>query len=176
MVNYRRAQTPGGTYFFTVTLQDRRANHLVTYITHLHNAIRQVQRQKPFDIIAAVFLPEHLHMIARLPENDSDYPGRWRAIKSLFTRALVKEGVGITQNHRGEYNLWQRRYWEHQIRDENDLRRHVDYIHYNPVKHGYVKRVADWPHSTFHRFVRLSSLAPDWGGNVEQWEGGRFGE
>jgi len=109
MVNYRRIYTPGGSYFFTVTLHDRSASHLTNHIHHLRQAFHNVQQQRPFKIIASVILPEHLHIIMQLPENDSDYPGRWKAIKSLFTRALIQEKVdGLEKNHRGEYNLWQR--------------------------------------------------------------------
>lgn len=176
MVQYRRSQTPGGTYFFTVNLRDRSSRHLVTHINHLRKAFRDVRQQRPFEVVAAVVLPEHLHMIMELPAGDSDYPGRWRAIKSLFTRALVKDGVHVTKNYKGEYNLWQRRYWEHQIRDELDLQQHVDYIHFNPVKHGHAERTADWPHSSFHRYVRLDILEEDWGGNFVIDKNDGYGE
>ncbi len=172
MVQYRRSQTPGGTYFFTVNLRDRISGQLVTHVDHLRQAFNDVCQQCPFEIIAAVVLPDHLHMIMKLPVDDNDYPGRWRAIKSRFTRALVKDGVDMIRNSKGEYNLWQRRYWEHQIRDEIDLQRHIDYIHFNPVKHGYVKRVVDWPYSSFHRYVKSGVLDENWGGNfmIDEYE------
>ena len=125
-------------------------------------------------IEAIVVLPDHLHTIWTLPADDADYAERWRMIKSRFTKSLVKEGVKIGRNEKGEYDLWQRRYWEHTIRDDLDLQRHVDYIHCNPVKHGLVERVSDWPHSSFHRYVRDGIVSVDWGG-VALTDGG-FGE
>jgi REP element-mobilizing transposase RayT len=101
--------------------------------------------------------------------------GRWRRLKSLFARGAVKGGLHVGRNDRGEYDLWQRRFWEHTIRDETDLTRHVDYIHYNPAKHGLVSRVGDWPYSSFHRYVRLGWLPEDWGG-VAMGSSGAFGE
>ena len=111
-----------------------------------------------------VVLPEHLHAIWTLPPDDVDYCARWQRIKGRFTRLLVKQGVDLSRNAKGEYDLWQRRYWEHTIRDDIDLQRHVDYIHYHPVKHGFVQRVTDWPYSSFHRYVRDGLLPQDWGG------------
>jgi putative transposase len=125
---------------------------------------------------AVVVLPDHLHTVWTLPRDDSDYSSRWRAIKSRFTRAIRKRGVSLIPNAKGEYDLWQRRYWEHTIRDMDDLQRHVDYIHYNPVKHGLVKRVADWPFSSFHRYVRLGWISPDWGSVSTLSHAGDFGE
>jgi len=162
MVNYRRNRVAGGTYFFTVTLCDRRATFLTAHIDALRQVFRDTRQAKPFQIEAIVVLPDHLHTVWRLPADDSDYAGRWRMIKSRFTRMLAQRGVAITRNAKGEYDLWQRRYWEHTIRDDLDLQRHVDYIHYNPVKHGLVKRVADWPYSSFHRYVRQGILQSDW--------------
>ena len=176
MVNYRRSQTPGGTFFFTVNLRDRSANHLITHIHQLRNCIRSVKQQRPFEIIALVVLPDHLHAVFRLPKNDHDFPGRWKLIKSRFSRALIKEGVVLKKSEKGEINLWQRRYWEHQIRNEADLQTHVDYIHFNPVKPGHVERANDWPHSSFHRFVRLGILDQHWGCPGTGTAGGGFGE
>jgi len=176
MVYYRRNRIPGGTFFFTVTLADRRSQMLVEHITLLRGAFRRVRRERPFQIDAVVVLPDHFHTIWTLPEDDGDYPGRWRAIKSRFTRAVRERDVPLISNAKGEYNLWQCRYWEHTIRDEDDLQRHVDYIHYNPVKHGLVKRVADWPFSSFHRYVRLGWLSLDWGSNLALSHSGDFGE
>ena len=176
MVQYRRSRTSGGTYFFTVNLRDRSSSHLVTHINHLRDAFHDTQQQQPFKIMATVVLPEHLHMVMRLPPNDCDYPKRWQAIKSRFTRMLVKNGVNIIKNNRGEYNLWQRRYWEHEIRNDCDLQRHVDYIHFNPVKHGHVERVIDWPHSSFHRYVRMGILKENWSDDYVVRDKEAFGE
>ena len=183
MVKYRRNRIQGGTYFFTVTLSDRRSKMLTEHIELLRDAFRTVRRERPFEIVAMVVLPEHLHAVWTLPERNDDYPGRWRAIKGRFTR-LVRKDPGfryaasrLRPDKRGEYGLWQRRYWEHTVRDENDLARHVDYIHYNPVKHGLVQNVADWPYSSFHRYVRMGRLEPGWSGNVCVREnGGNYGE
>jgi REP-associated tyrosine transposase len=167
MVHYRRTIVPGGTFFFTVTLADRRASTLVENIPALRSAFRVTRGERPFTIDAVVILPDHLHAVMTLPEEDSDFSGRWRRIKSLFTRQIVADGLNLARNQRGEYALWQRRFWEHTIRDEKDLVRHIDYIHYNPVKHGLVSRVSDWPYSSFHRYVRLGFLPIDWAGVIE---------
>jgi putative transposase len=175
MVRYRRNRLSGATYFFTVALENRKSTLLTTHINDLRSAFRISDSKKPFTVDAAVILPEHCHVLMTLPENDSDYPGRWRSIKSCFTKSLVKRGVPIKKNHRGEYNLWQRRYWEHTIRDALDWENHLSYIHFNPVKHGLVKRVRDWPHSSFHRFVDEGKLSADWGGEYQESERG-YGE
>jgi len=165
MVNYRRNFVPGGSYFFIVTLRMRNSQQLVESIDLLRLAFRKTQEAKPFKIEAIVVLPEHLHSIWTLPPNDSDYPGRWKSIKSIFTRELEKSGVVVEKRKDGSALIWQRRYWEHTIRDVDDLYRHIDYIHFNPVKHGLVERVKDWPYSSFHRYVRQGLLSPDWAGN-----------
>jgi putative transposase len=175
VVAYRRNFVLGGTYFFTVILQDRRTSVLIDKIAALRTAFRATLRERPFKIDGIVVLPDHLHAVMTLPEGDSDFLGRWRRIKSLFSRQVVAEGLPIRQNRRGEYALWQRRFWEHTIRDESDFERHIDYIHFNPVKHGLVKRVSDWPHSSFHRYVRSGVLPQDWGGTVAIADGA-FGE
>lgn len=164
-MQYRRCWVPGGTYFFTVNLADRKTDHLTRHIDVLRAAFRQVQRTHPFEITAMVVLPEHLHAIWVMPNDDYDFAGRWSLIKSRFSRQLPKdEWISRSREAKRERGVWQRRYWEHLIRDEEDLQRHVDYIHINPVKHGYVKRVADWPYSSFHRYVQTGQLTPDWGG------------
>lgn len=150
MVMYRRQRIPGGTYFFTLTLQVRSSHLLTEHVDALRQSFRQVRQERPFVIDAIVVLPDHLHTLITLPNKDSDYPGRWLAIKSSFTRNLVARGVALTRNRRGEYALWQRRYWEHAIRDEEDFRALADYIHFNPVKHGWAERVRDWPLSLIH--------------------------
>jgi putative transposase len=176
MVHYRRNFVAGGTYFFTVTVADRRSSVLTDHIVSLRRAFRVTRSERPFDIDAVVILPDHLHAVMTLPEGDVDYSGRWRRIKSLFTRDAVKAGLDVARNARGEYDLWQRRFWEHTIRDETDLTRHVDYIHYNPLKHGLVSQVSAWPHSSFHRYVRLGWLPEDWGGIVAIDPAIKFGE
>ncbi|MDR3442042.1 MAG: transposase [Legionella sp.] len=163
MVNYRRDFTPGGTYFFTVTLGDRRSNLLVTHIHYLGDAFRAAQKKAPFEMSAFVILPEHLHVIWKLPENDFDYTRRWHLVKAHFTQALRKSGVPLIANKRGEYNLWQKRFWEHRIRDELDYQRHIDYIHYNPVKHGLVAYPVDWNYSSVHRFIKQGIIDKNWG-------------
>ena len=176
MVNYRRNWLPGGTFFFTVTLLDRRSRWLVTQVESLRAAFRAVHAQRFFTIEAIVVLPDHLHTIWTLPPGDADFAGRWKAIKSHFTRTLVQQGVAMRSNAKGEYPLWQRRYWEHTIQDEDDWQRHVDYIHYNPVKHGLVTHASAWPFSSFHRFVRLGWLSADWGGGEQAENTDDFGE
>jgi len=176
MVMYRRQRVPGGTFFFTVTLANRRSRLLTEHIDGLREAFHHVRQRRPFETVAVVVLPEHLHAVWRLPAGDADYPGRWRAIKSRFTQWVGKREVPIPRTRSGAYRLWQPRYWEHTVRDEADLHHHLDYIHYNPVKHGLVGRVQDWPHSSFHRFVRVGWLDRDWGGGSLD-EGGRdYGE
>jgi len=176
MVHYRRNRVPGGTYFFTATLADRHSRILIEHIDDLRAAFRAVRRERPFQIDAVVILPDHLHTVWTLPENDLDYPARWRAIKSQFTHRVRKRGVPLKTNSKGEYALWQRRYWEHTIRDEDDLRKHVDYIHYNPVKHGLVSRVTDWPYSSFHRYVRRGWLSQDWATPAHDDDSHNYGE
>ena len=165
MVHYRRDYTPGATYFFTVNLRNRQSNLLTTYISHLGAAFRFAQKKAYFHVIAIVVMPEHLHAIWRLPNDDYDYSRRWRLIKGHFTRSLLTAGLAFVKDKSGEYNVWQRRFWEHRIRDEIDFQRHIDYIHYNPVKHGLVLLPREWPYSSLHRFISEGILVKDWGGN-----------
>lgn len=162
MVAYRRNFVPGGTFFFTVTLRDRSSRILVERIDDLRAAYHNVNCTRPFTTDAIVVLPDHLHCVWTLPPDDRDYSGRWRAIKSRFTLTCRKAGVPLRQDSAGAYDLWQRRFWEHTIRDERDFENHVAYIHYNPVKHGHALRPVDWPHSSFHRYVKLGLLPNDW--------------
>ena len=140
MPNYHRNRVAGGTYFFTANLRDRRSDLLVAHIVTLREAARQTRRWAPFHIDAFVVLPDHMHCIWTLPEGDADYPSRWRAIKVAFSKALpaIEERTEILLK-RGERGIWQRRYWEHTIRDERDYAVHLDYVHFNPVKHGLVE-------------------------------------
>jgi putative transposase len=174
MVRYRRNFVPGGTFFFTVTLNDRRSSALVDHADELRSAFRVARAERPFTVDAIVILPDHLHVIMTLPEDDSDFSGRWRRIKSVFTHRLAASGVPIARNDRGEFALWQRRFWEHTIRDDADFERCADYIHFNPVKHGLVASPIDWPYSSLHRYVRVGILPADWGrvGEIT----GNFGE
>jgi putative transposase len=174
MVRYRRNRLPGGRFFFTVALADRHSRALVEHVGALRDSFRMAQSKRPFATEAIVILPDHLHAILTLPEGDHDFAGRWRRIKSYFTRQVAALHPGLQPNRRGEYGLWQRRFWEHTIRDDNDLARHIDYIHFNPVKHGHVLHVRDWPYSSFHRYVREGVLSDDWGGRREHDAG--FGE
>ena len=176
MVNYRRNFIKGGCYFFTVNLKNRQSTLLIDAVNQLRSSFSYVHSKKPFEIIAIVILPEHLHCIWQLPENDKDYPARWKSIKSHFTRQLKKTGIQISKNKHNEHNIWQRRYWEHTIRNENDLTRHIDYIHYNPVKHGWVKSVSDWKYSSFHNYVKKGSLPLNWGNNLEIIDTIKYGE
>src|SRR6185437_446847 len=165
MVRYRRNFVAGGTFFFTATLWDRTSSALTDHIAALRAAMRETRRSQPFAIDAIVVLPEHLHIVMTLPDGDTDYPNRWRLIKRRFTDAILKSSAPVVRHRNGEVALWQRRFREHTIRDEKDFERHVDYIHFNPVKHGLVTRVSDWPHSSFHRYVREGLLPEDWGGD-----------
>jgi putative transposase len=138
-------------------------------------AFRVTRLERPFSLDAFVILPDHLHTVLTLPPDDADFSARWRRMKSLFTRLAVAHGLKCERNARGEYALWQRRFWEHTIRDDKDLARHVDYIHFNPVKHGLVTKVANWPYSSFHRYTRTGILPRDWAGVVDSNNAG-FGE
>lgn len=163
---YRRAWAPGGTYFFTVALWQRRNNDLlVRHIEALREAVRKVRAKHPFEIHGWVVLPDHLHCVISLPDGDPDFAKRWRLIKSAFSRAVESEGwLSASRIARGERGIWQRRYWEHLIRDEQDLAAHLDYVHINPVKHGLVAAVKDWPYSTFHRLVAQGVYPANWAG------------
>jgi putative transposase len=172
MVGYRRNFIAGGTYFFTVTLADRSAALLTERIDALGAAFRQCRLLRPFETIAIVVLPEHLHCVWTLPEGDADYPMRWSLVKRAFTRRQYHEGPTPL---RAKTRVWQARYWEHTIRDDVDLERHIDYIHFNPVKHGLVQRAADWPHSSFRRYVRAGRLPEDWASDADVMPSG-FGE
>lgn len=154
MPRYVRAFHPGGTFFFTVALLERRRRLLTEHIDTLREVMRDVQSRRPYRIDAIVVLPDHLHCLWTLPPDDADFSSRWWAIKSGFSRRMEKnERLSETRRHKGERGIWQRRFWEHLVRDERDFERHADYIHYNPVKHGHVHRVTDWLHSSFHRYV-----------------------
>ncbi len=162
-MRYRRSTAAGGTFFFTVNLADRRSRVLTERIELLRDSIRSVRRAHPFTIVAMVVLPDHVHAIWTLPPGDRDYPRRWSLIKGGFSRAIEKtEAVSPARRRKRERSLWQRRYWEHQIRDDTDLARHVEYIHINPAKHGHAPTPVDWPYSSIHRYIRQGLLPADW--------------
>jgi len=141
---------------------------MVEHVDALRMAFRTARHERPFTIEAIVVLPDHLHAIWTLPSGDADFSGRWKRIKAHFTHRLTAAGVPVKRHRNGEAALWQRRFWEHTIRNESDLERHVDYIHFNPVRHGLVSRASDWPYSSFHAFVRRALLPADWAGNAEE--------
>jgi len=179
MPNYRRSPVAGGTYFFTVTSYRRRSILTTDMLRHaLRDAVRQTRLRYHFDIDAWVLLPDHLHCIWTLPPGDADFSLRWAMIKRLVTQACGDQfalaDLSESRRKRNESAIWQRRFWEHQIRDDEDFARHVDYIHWNPVKHGLVAQVADWPYSTFHRYVAQAKLPADWCGLMNA--DGDFGE
>lgn len=169
MPDYRRALTRGGIYFFTVNLLRRHGNDLlVREIDLLRRVVLEVRVRHPFIIHAWVVLPEHLHCVLEFPGDDVDYALRWRLIKSGFSKGLpVQERRSLVRQRRGERGIWQRRFWEHLIRDEAYYRAHMDYVHINPVRHGLVQQVADWPYSTFHRLVEKGVYAVDWAGGMD---------
>ncbi|GAA0199116.1 transposase [Kangiella japonica] len=164
MVQYRRNRVEGASYYFTVNLNDRSKDYLTRYIHDLRHSFRVCRASMPFTIDVTVILPEHLHCIWTLPDDGSNYSARWRKVKTTFTQRLIQQNINISKDRHGQYNLWQRRYWERTIRNDKEFSAYVDYIHYNPVKHGYVSKVQDWKYSSFHRFVREGKLSRDWGG------------
>jgi putative transposase len=152
MPEYRRLRIPGGSYFFTVALRNRSSDALVANISALREAVRLTLRHRPFHIDAWTILPDHMHCLWTLPEGDADFPGRWRELKTRFSKFI------------GGDSLWQPRYWEHAIRDDRDFQSHFDYTHFNPVKHRYVVHPAEWPYSTFKKAVALGQYPPNWAG------------
>ena len=176
MTSYRRNFVSGASFFFTVNLDDRRSRLLTEHIDHLRAAFRDVRTRHPFVLDAVVVLPDHLHAIWTLPPGDADFASRWRLIKTAFSRAVVTgERRSPSREVKGERGIWQRRYWEHTLRDESDFARHCDYIHFNPVKHGHAGTVHEWPYSSFQRFVRLGVYPVDWAGG-KPVDAGDWGE
>lgn len=182
MANYRRAKVLGGTFFFTVVTYRRRLLFDQEESRRiLREVIREVRTRHPFDIDAWVLLPDHLHCIWTLPGESSDYSLRWNLIKSGFSKRAksffhIEEWMNESRKKRREVTLWQRRFWEHQIRDDEEYRIYMDYTHYNPVKHGWVERVVDWPFSAFHRYVRSGIYPEGWGGQSNESSQHGFGE
>ena len=170
MSNYIRAQCPGGTFFFTIVTYDRRS-FLTTPAARqiLRRAWLNVQGKWPFHVDAVCLLPDHFHCVITLPENDANYALRWRAIKGTFSRQYRKtvnlESIpqSESRHRRGNVPVWQHRYWEHMIRDDTDSQHHIDYIHYNPVKHRHVIKAIDYPWSTFHQYLSKGVYDENWG-------------
>ena len=159
MSQYKRHYQQGGHYFFTLVTHDRKP--LLTQpenVAHIKNAIQKVKQEHPFNLEAIVLLPDHLHCIWKLPKNDHDFSTRWRLIKRY-----VSIEIDAPINNRNEKQIWQRRFWEHCIRDEEDWQTHMDYIHYNPVKHGYVTAAKEWPHSSFNYWMQQGLYDDHWG-------------
>jgi putative transposase len=180
MSNYRRNRE-GSVYFFTVVTHHRRPI-LTTEIGRrsFREALKNVRRDRPFSIVGIVLLPDHVHTIWELPSGVSDYSTRWRRIKSLFTTTWIaaggmSAGVNASRSERCERGVWQRRFYEHTCRDDADVKRCLDYLHVNPLKHGLVSRVRDWPWSSFHRHQRLGEYDPDWG-SASVWYGVEFSQ
>lgn len=178
MPEYRRWRVEGGIYFFTVVTFHRLPILTTTSARDLLPLAWDNTRSRfPFTTLAVCLLPDHLHCIWKLPEGDSNYSIRWKEIKKLFTKHYLREiGPGEVLNDsrikRKEAAVWQRRFWEHTIDSEDDLESHLDYIHYNPVKHGYVENATDWPWSSFHKFVGQGVYEKDWsGGDIGRIKG-----
>ena len=163
MRHYRRVLVAGATYFFTLNLQNRKSNLLTHNINALRASFKKVQHAHPFHIDAIVVLPDHCHVIMTLPIADADYSKRLSLIKGSFSRQIeVYEPVSISRQKKRERGIWQRRFWEHLIHDAIDYEYHINYIHYNPVKHGYVKNPLYWQYSSIHRCVRKGILGQNW--------------
>ncbi|WP_417707483.1 REP-associated tyrosine transposase [Pseudomonas sp.] len=177
MSNYRRARDAGACYFFTLTSHQR-----LPVLTDaplraaLRRAIERVRLHRPFVIEGWVLLPDHLHCLWRMPQGDADFGSRWSMIKRLTSQAIALPGtVSLSRSLRRESGLWQRRFWEHRIHDGDDYQRHMDYLHFNPVKHGLVPRVVDWPWSSFHRLVKEGVYPAHWGADAVV-DNGEYGE
>lgn len=165
-MQYRRLYTEGATYFFTVNLQDRTSDLLIQEIDLLRDCFRKVKQKHPFEINAIVILPDHIHTIWTMPKNDADYSRRWRLIKYYFSHQLKNqdEYISPSREKKQERGIWQRRFWEYKIRNQQDYNNHINYIHYNPIKHDYVQKVKNWRYSSFHKYVELGILDVDWYG------------
>ncbi len=183
MANYRRWRIAGGSFFFTAVTASRQPI-LTTKIGRqaFHQALDEVKVLRPFEIYAIVILPDHVHCIWTLPEGDGDFSWRWAAVKTRFTKKYLCQGgdeapVSESRRKKGERGVWQRRFWEHFIRNENDLKRCLDYLHYNPVKHGLVRHVKDWPYSSFRRFVLQGEYTEEWASEVKiPYDSNLFGD
>ncbi|GAB3478994.1 REP-associated tyrosine transposase [Marinomonas epiphytica] len=155
MPNYIRSYKNGGVYFFTVALTDRKSNLLTAQIDLLRDSVKKVKQKHPFHIIAWVVLPDHIHAIWQLPESDWNFSIRWQLIKTHFTKR-------VHSKHKLRGKIWQNRFWEHEIKTDLDLINHIHYVYYNPVKHGHVQQVKEWPYSSFHRDVKQGLFDENW--------------
>ena len=174
MPQYIRPRVPQACVFFTVGLARRGGDMLVREVGRLREAVRVTRSERPFAVDAWVVLPDHIHAVWTMPEGDGDYSGRWKDIKTHFTKSLGMVGPrSASKIAKGEAGIWQRRFWEHHIRDQADFDAHVRYCWGNPVKHGLVERAADWPYSSIHRDIRLGRVEPEWSGVIPD---GEFGE
>jgi putative transposase len=174
MSKYLRNYVSGACYFFTFNLQERNNNSiLMDNIYVLRSAFKYTKNKYPFQIDAIVILPDHIHLLITLPKDDSDYAKRIKSVKTYFSKQVERrEFISDVSRSRKERGIWQRRFWEHTIRDEIDYVNHMNYIHYNPVKHGYVERPKDWQYSSFHKMVSEGLYSLDWGESPS----GEFGE
>jgi putative transposase len=167
-MRYRRILEARATYFFTLVTH-RREPLLAdsANIARWQSAVAKVRRSRPFVVEAEVVLPDHLHLLWTLPDGDGDYAARIRLVKTAFTKSLGMSddapARSTSRARKGERAIWQRRYWEHLVRDERDFQAHLDYVHLNPVRHGLVARPGDWPHSTFGMWVERGAYEPWWG-------------
>ena len=170
-MKYRRVKVKGSIYFFTLVTHNRRP--FLSYpdnVALLRQAFQYTMQRHPMKIDAFVLLPDHLHSIWTLPDDDYNFSMRWRLIKSYFTRHCPDKYAGIvsaSRRDKQERAFWQRRFWEHVIRDDKDFVNHIEYIHYNPVKHGLVDAPKDWEYSSFHRYVQAGLYDEMWGSGDE---------
>lgn len=174
-MRYRRAFIPGGSFFFTVVTEKQRALfNDEQNVDTLRCAFQTIKARRPFNIDAIVIMPDHLHCIWTLPPGDRDFATRWRLIKTWFTKhcdTSLRAPPNQARQNKQEQAVWQHRYWEHALRDETDFSRHVDYIHYNQVKHRYTSAPQEWPYSSFHRYVEAGVYPVDWGAGLMDFEG-----
>ena len=175
-MRYRRLIYPGGVYFFTINLRDRKSSLLISHIDELRQSFKKVQLRYPFKLPGIVILPEYLHMLMELPDGDSNYSLCLSLIKRYFSMQLRPvEYINEARVKKRERGIWQHPFWEHLIRDDLDYERHMNYILYNPVKHGYVTKPSDWPFSSIHRDIRLGKIPLDWA-CANNFSDGHFGE
>ena len=175
-MRYRRVFIPGATYFFTVNLLNRKSNLLIEKINELRISFRKVHNRYSFEINGIVILPDHFHLMMTLPDEDWDYSLRLRLIKGSFSQQMdPREYINSVRKNKNERGIWQRRFWEHLVRDEKDYEHHLNYIHYNPVKHGYVKNASSWPYSSIHRSIKSGVLTENWA-YEHNFDNGKFGE
>jgi putative transposase len=170
-MQYRRAKVAGASYFFTVVTHERRPIFADAEMAALFQAgLNRIKSRHPFEVDAFVILPDHIHAIWTLPEGDANFSMRWRLIKESFTKSFVRQhqisASSLSRRAKGEQSIWQRRFWEHVIRDDADYSAHMDYIHYNPVRHGLVSTARDWPYSSFSVWVERGVYEAYWGSDT----------